>query len=101
MRHFCFIDPDDVEQTAVGASKGCLVWASPAGSAYLKVAQDSPFFRNIIQSVRGDTDDQLITSKKVRSRKRVRYPKGFDPQNTSAFPLPDPERWLPKQERYV
>lgn len=30
-------------------------------------------------------------------KKRVRYPKGFDPKNPG--PPPNPERWLPKWER--
>jgi signal recognition particle subunit SRP72 len=37
--------------------------------------------------------------KKPRRKKRPLYPKGFDPENPSAFPKPDPERWLPKRER--
>jgi SRP72 RNA-binding domain len=36
--------------------------------------------------------------RKRKNRKRKpRYPKGFDPENPG--PLPDTERWLPKQER--
>lgn len=34
---------------------------------------------------------------KVKAKKRVRYPKNFDPANPG--PLPDPERWLPKWQR--
>ena len=30
-------------------------------------------------------------------RRKIRYPKGFDPENPG--PPPDPERWLPKRER--
>lgn len=37
--------------------------------------------------------------KKRKRRKPPRYPKGFDPENPSATPAPDPERWLPKRER--
>jgi signal recognition particle subunit SRP72 len=37
--------------------------------------------------------------KKRQRRKKPIYPKGFDPENPSAFPAPDPERWLPKRER--
>lgn len=32
-----------------------------------------------------------------RKKKKVRYPKNFDPANPG--PLPDPERWLPKWQR--
>ena len=34
---------------------------------------------------------------KKRRKKKVRYPKNFDPENPG--PPPDPERWLPKTER--
>jgi signal recognition particle subunit SRP72 len=37
-----------------------------------------------------------VVNKKKRKRK-VRYPKNFDPANPG--PLPDPERWLPFMER--
>jgi len=37
-------------------------------------------------------------AKKVKIRRRkIRYPKNFDPENPG--PAPDPERWLPKRER--
>jgi signal recognition particle subunit SRP72 len=35
--------------------------------------------------------------KKKRCRRKIRYPKGFDPANPG--PPPDPERWIPKRER--
>ena len=34
--------------------------------------------------------------KRIKKRK-VRYPKNFDPKNPG--PAPNPERWLPKHER--
>ena len=35
-----------------------------------------------------------------RKRKRkIRYPKDFDPENPGSTPMPDPERWLPKWQR--
>lgn len=38
--------------------------------------------------------------KKRRAKsKRIRYPKGFDPEHPERTPPPDPERWLPKHER--
>jgi len=36
---------------------------------------------------------------KKRKPRKPRYPKGFDPADPG--PPPDPERWLPKQERAV
>lgn len=35
--------------------------------------------------------------KRKRVKKKILYPKNFDPQNPG--PAPDPERWLPKRER--
>jgi signal recognition particle subunit SRP72 len=37
------------------------------------------------------------TKKIKKIKRRVRYPKGFDPENPG--PPPDPERWLPKHQR--
>eukprot|EP00930_Biecheleria_cincta_P004629 TRINITY_DN105548_c0_g1_i1.p1 TRINITY_DN105548_c0_g1~~TRINITY_DN105548_c0_g1_i1.p1 ORF type:complete len:648 (+),score=179.33 TRINITY_DN105548_c0_g1_i1:90-2033(+) len=34
---------------------------------------------------------------KTKRRRKIRYPKNFDPENPG--PPPDPERWLPKRER--
>ncbi|KAL7066658.1 TPR repeat-containing protein [Cryptosporidium serpentis] len=36
-------------------------------------------------------------SKSKHHKRKIRYPKGFDPNNPG--PYPDPERWLPKEER--
>jgi hypothetical protein len=44
---------------------------------------------------RGEQGGQA-QAKKKRKRK-VRYPKGYDPANPG--PLPNPERWLPKWQR--
>lgn len=41
-------------------------------------------------------EEDAKKEKKTRRRK-IRYPKGFDPENPG--PPPDPERWLPKRER--
>lgn len=38
-----------------------------------------------------------VEKKKTNKKKKIRYPKNFDPENPG--PLPDPERWLPKHER--
>ena len=38
-------------------------------------------------------------NKPKKRRHKIRYPKGFDPANPEAFPAPDPERWLPKNQR--
>ena len=43
------------------------------------------------------TAEDPRAKKRQRRRKKIRYPKGFDPQNPG--PMPDPERWLPKRER--
>lgn len=43
-----------------------------------------------------EADGKPVRVKKKRKRK-IRYPKGFDPENPG--PPPDPERWLPKRER--
>jgi signal recognition particle subunit SRP72 len=39
-------------------------------------------------------------SKKIKKRqkRKIRWPKGFDPKNPPKS-LPDPERWMPKYER--
>ncbi len=38
------------------------------------------------------------SSKQIKkTKKKIRYPKGFDPENPG--PPPDPERWLPKYQR--
>jgi signal recognition particle subunit SRP72 len=42
-------------------------------------------------------DGAVVPAKKKRCRRKIRYPKGFDPANPG--PPPDPERWLPKRER--
>ena len=45
-------------------------------------------------------DKVAAKAKRKRPRKKKPlYPKGFDPANPGATPLPDPERWLPKRER--
>jgi signal recognition particle subunit SRP72 len=36
-------------------------------------------------------------NKKNKKKKKIRYPKNFDPKKPG--PLPDPERWLPKLQR--
>lgn len=38
-----------------------------------------------------------VKKTKKRRKKKIRYPKGFDPAHPG--PPPDPERWLPKKER--
>ena len=44
------------------------------------------------------TADGVEVEKKKKNRKRkILYPKGFDPANPG--PMPDPERWLPKWQR--
>lgn len=44
---------------------------------------------------RGEQSGQ--PQEKKKRKRRVRYPKGFDPANPG--PLPNPERWLPKWQR--
>lgn len=34
---------------------------------------------------------------KAKTKKKIKYPKNFDPENPG--PMPDPERWLPKWQR--
>ncbi|KAL4460827.1 hypothetical protein ABPG74_016299 [Tetrahymena malaccensis] len=51
-----------------------------------------------IQTKSATTPASHIAKKITKpKKKRVRYPKGFDPKNPG--PLPNPERWLPKWER--
>lgn len=47
----------------------------------------------------GGSGGRARQHKRKRRKKPPRFPKGFDPENPSAFPTPDPERWLPKRER--
>lgn len=43
-------------------------------------------------------EPNMVGKTATKKRKtKIRYPKGFDPENPG--PLPDPERWLPKHER--
>ena len=49
---------------------------------------------NVTEEMKGGAE---IFIPKVKSKKRIRYPKNFDPANPG--PLPDPERWLPKWQR--
>ncbi|KAJ1613718.1 signal recognition particle SPR72 [Cryptosporidium canis] len=50
------------------------------------------------QSSRTLSHTNLTIKKKPKHKKRKpRYPKGFDPLNPG--PAPDPERWLPKEQR--
>ncbi|KAL6770694.1 SRP72 [Auxenochlorella protothecoides x Auxenochlorella symbiontica] len=45
-----------------------------------------------------DEEEGAAVERKRRARKkRVRLPKGFDPEHPG--PMPDPERWLPKWQR--
>jgi len=47
---------------------------------------------NVTEEIKGGG---AIFMPKVKSlKKRVRYPKNYDPENPG--PMPDPERWLPK-----
>lgn len=41
--------------------------------------------------------EEVAKLKKKIKKRRKRYPKNFDPENPG--PAPNPERWLPKQER--
>jgi len=44
--------------------------------------------------------ERLAKKRALRKKQRKkRFPKGFDPENPSAFPKPDPERWIPKKLR--
>ena len=44
-------------------------------------------------------DEKIVSEIIPKKRKRkTRYPKGFDPKNPNN-PKPDPERWIPKNER--
>lgn len=36
---------------------------------------------------------------KTKAKNKIKYPKNFDPENPG--PMPDPERWLPKWQRYA
>jgi len=44
-----------------------------------------------------DAKDEGVTAVKKSRKRKIRYPKNFDPENPG--PPPDPERWLPKHER--
>jgi len=44
-----------------------------------------------------ETKMEIETKRQKKQKKRIRYPKDFDPK--SPGPLPNPERWLPKHER--
>jgi len=44
----------------------------------------------------GDAEPKKSSKKRKR---RIRYPKGFDPDSTDPSKGPDPERWLPKWQR--
>jgi signal recognition particle subunit SRP72 len=44
------------------------------------------------------TDGVGGEKRKKKRKRKIRYPKGFDPENPTG-PLPDPERWMPKWQR--
>mmetsp|Transcript_24013 Transcript_24013/g.55431 ORF Transcript_24013/g.55431 Transcript_24013/m.55431 type:complete len:411 (+) Transcript_24013:86-1318(+) len=47
---------------------------------------------------KAETEQDAPEAKRKRNRKKkIRYPKNFDPEKPG--PPPDPERWLPKKER--
>mmetsp|Transcript_18099 Transcript_18099/g.51558 ORF Transcript_18099/g.51558 Transcript_18099/m.51558 type:complete len:228 (-) Transcript_18099:146-829(-) len=46
---------------------------------------------------RGAAATGEVTVVKPKKKRKPRYPKGFDPNNPG--PPPDPERWLPKNQR--
>lgn len=45
------------------------------------------------ETVAGETEERV----RVKKKKKIRYPKNFDPENPG--PMPDAERWLPKWQR--
>lgn len=42
-------------------------------------------------------ENVTVTKKITKKKKKIRYPKGYDPENPG--PMPNSERWLPKWER--
>mmetsp|Transcript_46048 Transcript_46048/g.33810 ORF Transcript_46048/g.33810 Transcript_46048/m.33810 type:complete len:114 (-) Transcript_46048:42-383(-) len=50
--------------------------------------------KNVTEEIKGGAEVFIPNKKK---KKRIRYPKGFDPKNPG--PEPDPERWLSKWQR--
>merc|ERR1711918_295549 len=49
------------------------------------------------EKAEGEDGTQVKQKAKRRRKRKIRYPKNFDPENPG--PPPDPERWLPKRER--
>lgn len=47
----------------------------------------------------GRQEQGEVKSKKRRKKRKIMYPKGFDPEHPERTPQPDPERWLPKWQR--
>jgi len=92
----------------------CIACCDPSRHAEMSSLQDEPHdFSGVdvdtLESQAGnmlahtkqkDEEDvaQVGEKKAKKKRKRkIRYPKNFDPENPG--PLPDPERWLPKWQR--
>jgi len=68
--------------------------ASTGGHASIKAADLSG-----AAGKRKAADGGSGEKRKKKRKRKIRYPKGFDPENPSGHPLPDPERWMPKWQR--
>ena len=55
-------------------------------------------FSNLQQGKSKGEEKIVVELKKKKRKRKPKYPKGFDPSNPNNK-KPDPERWLPKEER--
>jgi len=53
--------------------------------------------KTMVEKVEETKKGGKIFIPKTKSKKKIKYPKNFDPANPG--PLPDPERWIPKWQR--
>ncbi|KAL8425567.1 hypothetical protein Efla_007336 [Eimeria flavescens] len=81
------LDADEIEARGLPVTRSRRVAGVAAGGRGAPLSETG-------SEARGQ--QQLKASKK-RRKKKIRYPKGFDP--TKPQLPPDPERWLPKHER--
>jgi len=86
------LDPEELEQAAIPKINRQPKKRSPeAGEegAEEEVGEDGKIDK--------DAARRLRIKEKRKKKRKVMYPKNFDPENPG--PAPDPERWIPKRQR--
>lgn len=93
--YLLFADPDDVAAMPISLDRRSIRSATELLARF----NSSRSLSTAVSEIQAKNGYSLQKKDTRRRRKRKpRYPKNFNPQNPG--PLPDPERWLPKYERY-